>query len=119
MTRIFKARIGHAIIVIKRPIIRLNEQLLKVLNQQKGIRIYFMEEQNKKQKEASEKGVADFKKEEMPNHYFALMKQLTLLGYFTSKEGMTKALRYNPVPGRYEGCIDYKKGDKLFAGLGG
>jgi len=79
----------------------------------------FMEEQNKKQKEASEKGVADFKKEEMPNHYFALMKQLTLLGYFTSKEGMTKALRYNPVPGRYEGCIDYKKGDKLFAGLGG
>ena len=47
------------------------------------------------------------------------MKQLTLWGYFTSKEGMTKALRYNPVPGRYEGCIDYKKGEKSFAGLGG
>ncbi len=59
------------------------------------------------------------KKTEMPNHYFTLMKQLTLWGYFTSKEGMTKALRYNPVPGRYEGCIDYKKGDKSFAGLGG
>jgi archaellum component FlaD/FlaE len=79
----------------------------------------FMEEQNKKGKEASEKGDKTFKKEEMPNHYFSLMKQLTLWGYFTSKEGMTKALRYNPVPGRYEGCIDYKKGDKSFAGLGG
>jgi hypothetical protein len=59
------------------------------------------------------------KRQQMPNHYFALMKQLTLWGYFTSKEGMTQALRYNPVPGRYEGCIDYKKGDKSFAGLGG
>lgn len=61
----------------------------------------------------------DAKKSATPNHYFSLMKQLTLWGYFTSKEGMTKALRYNPVPGRYEGCIDYKKGDKSFAGLGG
>lgn len=55
----------------------------------------------------------------MPNHYFSLMKQLTLWGYFTSKEGMTQALRYNPVPGKYEGCIDYKKGDKAYVGLGG
>lgn len=55
----------------------------------------------------------------IPNHYFSLMKQLTLWGYFTSKEGMTQALRYNPVPGRYEGCIDYKKGEKAYAGLGG
>jgi len=55
----------------------------------------------------------------MPNHYFSLMKQLTLWGFFTSKEGMTQALRYNPVPGHYEGCIDYKKGDKLYVGLGG
>jgi len=70
-----------------------------------------MNQQNNKDKNA--------KKNEMPNHYFTLMKQLTLWGYFTSKEGMTKALRYNPVPGRYEGCIDYKKGEKSFAGLGG
>jgi hypothetical protein len=55
----------------------------------------------------------------MPNHYFSLMKQLTLWGYFSSKEGMTQALRYEPVPGKYEGCVDYKKGDKSYAGLGG
>jgi len=45
-------------------------------------------------------------------HYFTLMKQLTLLGFFTSKPGATQVLRYNPVPGKYEGCIDYKKGEK-------
>lgn len=47
-------------------------------------------------------------------HYFAMMKQLTLWGYFTSEPGATKALRYVPVPGRYEGCIPYKKGDKAW-----
>jgi hypothetical protein len=55
------------------------------------------------------------KMREFPNYYFTMMKQLTLFGYFTSKEGATKALRYNAVPGKYEGCIDYKKGDKAWA----
>jgi hypothetical protein len=48
-------------------------------------------------------------------HYFTMMKQLTLWGYFTSEPGATKALRYVPVPGRYQGCIPYKKGDKAWA----
>lgn len=55
------------------------------------------------------------KKEDDPNHYFTLMKQLTLFGFFTSKPGATEALRYVAVPGRYEGCIPYKKGDKAWA----
>jgi len=55
------------------------------------------------------------KKKEDPNHYFSLMKQLTLLGYFTSQIGCEQALRYKAVPGRYEGCIPYKKGDKAWA----
>jgi len=73
------------------------------------------------QKERAEKNKEAKKKNKnaksLPNHYFILMKQLTLWGYFTSKEGMTQALRFNPVPGRYDGCIDYKKGDRMFAGL--
>jgi len=48
-------------------------------------------------------------------HYFTMMKQLALWGYFTSEPGATKALRYEPVPGRYQGCIPYKKGDKAWA----
>ena len=55
------------------------------------------------------------KKPEDPAHYFTMMKQLTLFGYFTSKEGANQALRYVAVPGRYEGCVDYKKGDKAWA----
>lgn len=55
------------------------------------------------------------KKKEDPNHYFRMMKELTLLGYFTSKEGATQALRYVPVPGRYDGNMPYEKGDKAWA----
>ncbi len=55
------------------------------------------------------------KKKEDPSHYFTMMKQLTLLGYFTSKEGATQALRYIAVPGKYNGDLPYKKGDKAWA----
>ena len=50
------------------------------------------------------------KKPEEPNHYFRMMKELTLTGYFTSEVSATKALRYVAVPGKYEGCIPYNKG---------
>lgn len=55
------------------------------------------------------------KKREDPPHYFAMMKQLTLLGFFTSEVGATQALNYVAIPGKYEGCIPYKKGDKAYA----
>lgn len=55
------------------------------------------------------------KKPEDANHYFTMVKQLTLLGYFTSEVGATKALRYVPVPGKYVGDYPYKKGDHAWA----
>jgi hypothetical protein len=55
------------------------------------------------------------KKKDDPTHYFRMIKELTLWGYFTSKPGANKALRYVAVPGRYEGCIDYKTGEKAWA----
>ena len=55
------------------------------------------------------------KKPKDPNHYFRMMKELTLLGYFTSEIGCKQALRYVEVPGRFDGCIPYKKGDKAWA----
>ena len=51
----------------------------------------------------------------LPNHYFTMMKQLTMLGYFTSEAGCTQALRYIAVPGRFDGAVPYKKGDKAWA----
>jgi hypothetical protein len=55
------------------------------------------------------------KKPEDPAHYFTMIKQLTLWGYFTSEIGSKQALRYLPVPGKYDGCFPYKKGDKAWA----
>jgi Gluconate 2-dehydrogenase subunit 3 len=60
-----------------------------------------------KEAEAHSKSKAD----KDPEHYFSMIKQLTILGYFSSEPGATKALRYVPIPGRYEGCVEYKKGD--------
>jgi len=57
------------------------------------------------------------KKKEDPNHYFQPFKQLTIMGYFTSKEGREGATNYQPVPGKYQGDIPYKKGDKVQTGL--
>ena len=50
-----------------------------------------------------------------PEHWFHLFRQMTLTGYFNSKLGLTKALRYVKIPGRYDGEYPYKKGDKAFA----
>jgi hypothetical protein len=65
---------------------------------------------DKEQKEYTAK-----KKPSDPAHYFRMMKELTIWGYFTSEAGATKALRYIAVPGKYEGCVPYKKGDKAWA----
>jgi hypothetical protein len=67
-----------------------------------------------KERDEIAKGNLKYKRQYMSPHYFAMMKQLTLLGFFTSEVGATKAIRYLPVPGRYDSCIPYKKGDKLF-----
>lgn len=63
----------------------------------------------------AQKAYTAAKKPADPAHYFRLMKELALLGYFTSEVGATQALRYLPVPGRYDGNVPYKKGDKAWA----
>ncbi|HSF16926.1 MAG TPA: gluconate 2-dehydrogenase subunit 3 family protein [Vicinamibacteria bacterium] len=50
-----------------------------------------------------------------PVHYFRMMKELALLGYFTSEIGYTKALRFVETPGRFEPCVPYAPGDKAWA----
>jgi hypothetical protein len=40
--------------------------------------------------------------------FFVLLRELTTIGYFTSKPGATVALRYDPVPGPYRGCVPLK-----------
>jgi hypothetical protein len=33
------------------------------------------------------------------------VKELTILGFFSSEVGATQVLQYNPSPGRYRGCV--------------
>jgi gluconate 2-dehydrogenase gamma chain len=37
--------------------------------------------------------------------FFGLIRSATVLGYFTSEQVGRNVLHYDPVPGRYEGCI--------------
>jgi hypothetical protein len=92
------------------------------------------EEQKKKKEAEAEKHLPDQRKEKAPGadvgaataitekppekppaHYFRMMKELSLLGYFTSEIGCTQALRYVEAPGRYDPCVPYHPGDKAWA----
>ncbi len=65
--------------------------------------------------DSEQKNYMKNKKKEDHSHYFRMMKELTLLGYFTSEIGCTQAMRYKETPGSYNGCVPYTKGDKAWA----
>jgi len=48
-------------------------------------------------------------------HYFRMMKELAMLGYFTSEIGYTKVMRYAEVPGRFDPCLPYTPGEPAWA----
>lgn len=39
--------------------------------------------------------------------FFASVQSLVVLGYYTSELGATTELRYDPIPGRFDGSVDY------------
>jgi hypothetical protein len=43
-----------------------------------------------------------------------MVKELTILGYYTSEYVMTNMLDHHPVPGRYDGCIPFDQEGKLY-----
>jgi hypothetical protein len=50
-----------------------------------------------------------------PAHYFRMMKELALLGYFTSEIGCTQAMRFVESPGRFDPCLPYSPGEPAWA----
>ncbi len=54
-------------------------------------------------------------KQKSATPFFVMLKDLTLTGYFTSEIGATQALEYVAVPGRYDGCVPLKPGQKAWA----
>lgn len=47
--------------------------------------------------------------------FFTKLKELTVLGYFTSEVGAKQALSYNPMPMRYEGDYDFSKSGRQWS----
>ncbi len=47
--------------------------------------------------------------------FILTFKELTMLGYFTSEVGATQVLRYEAVPGVYEGCIPVEEVGRTWA----
>lgn len=84
-----------------------NNSFMKLTDQQKHDLLVKLDNE--------QKGYMKNKKKEDPSHYFRMMKELTMLGFFTSEIGSTKARRYMETPGKYDGAYPYKKGDKAFA----
>lgn len=62
------------------------------------------------------KSYMDTRQPDTPPHYFRMMKELTLLGYFTSEIGYTKAMRYVESPGRFDPCVPHTPGETIWAG---
>lgn len=44
------------------------------------------------------------------SHWFVVVRDLALWAYFTSEIGMTRAMRYVAIPGRWEGCLPLAPG---------
>jgi gluconate 2-dehydrogenase gamma chain len=47
--------------------------------------------------------------------FFRTMKELTVLGYYTSDVGATVELRHEPVPGHYDGCVPFAQVGRTWA----
>ena len=62
-----------------------------------------------------QKTYMDAKKEDDRAHWFRMMKELSMLGYFTSEIGYTQAQRYAESPGHYDPCTTIKPGDRSWA----
>lgn len=60
-----------------------------------------------------EKVLSDYEARTPPP--WRLLKELTVLGYFTAEAGATQALRYLPVPGGFVGSLPLKKGERAWA----
>lgn len=46
--------------------------------------------------------------------FYQSLKQLVLLGYFTSEKIMTENLNYHAIAGRYDGCVPFTAGDGVY-----
>ena len=75
----------------------------------------FLSDQRKEAAPGADVSAAAAITDDPPAHYFRMMKELALLGYFTSEIGCTQAQRYMESPGRFDPCVPYQPGEKAWA----
>ncbi|MGV3640787.1 MAG: gluconate 2-dehydrogenase subunit 3 family protein [Adhaeribacter sp.] len=75
----------------------------------------FQERKTKSRQEAEAAKKSGAKYESPALEFFQIMKELTIVGYFSSEPGATQALAYVQVPGAYQACTDMKPGQKTWA----
>lgn len=75
----------------------------------------YLPDQRKENAPGTAASAAATESAEPPAHFFRMMKELALLGYFTSEIGYTQAQRYTESPGRYEPCVPLVTGDVAWA----
>ncbi|SRR6266513_1988259 len=68
------------------------------------------------QLDREQKAYMDSRDRGAPPHFFRLMKELTLFGYFTSEIGCSQAMRYRETPGRFDPCVPYTPGETTWTG---
>jgi hypothetical protein len=76
----------------------------------------FLPDQRKTAAVGTEASAAPAVTADTPTHYFRMMKELAMLGYFTSEIGCKQAQRYVESPGRFDPCVPYTPGDRAWAG---
>ncbi len=52
---------------------------------------------------------------ENEEHIFNILREETIVGFFTSEVGATEVLRHDPIPGVYNGCMDYVEGEIVWS----
>jgi hypothetical protein len=72
-------------------------------------------DQRKEAAPGADVGAASAITADTPPHYFRQMKELAMLGFFTSEIGYKQAMRYAESPGRFDPCVPYKPGEKAWA----
>jgi len=68
---------------------------------------------HKLEAKTQDKIVSTLAQEKGDDTLFKTMRELTVSGFFSSEAGLTKVLNYNPVPGPYQGCVDYTAGSPV------
>ena len=63
-------------------------------------------------------GLRQTESEQKPadQHFFFMLKELTLLGYFTSERVMKEQFSYRPVPDQWNPCAPWMENEKVWMG---